>query len=1047
VQYQAIWISTFTADGGQVATLSLPIGPTSVLALIGAQFFAVDSEGNIVLAGDYSGTATFGSTSLTSTDSVTNLFGPSGYFNADVFVAKVSPQGAVAWAKSLGGSGSNYSAGVAVDSADNVVLGTIFGLGGTDGTGLGVSTLQKLSSDGSAMWSTSVAPDGLYNGIAVDPSGNAYATGYFGSGQDFGGGAITSVTGLVPFIVKYGPDGSFQWVNYANTVCPPGTPSCGDSLATPAQNQQVVIGEFIGFDPAGDPVLVSWGESAIGGGGIDFGVGTFPTYAATNIFLSAYSADVGRVLWAKQVPTILGGTPFALGVDGQGHVVLSGMYTGSMQVDGRLLVASIPENNIAYNAFLASFTAPSSTDTTPPAIGAGSDQSGAPIFTVPNNILAQATSSAGAVVFFMPPTAIDPANAGTSVACSPPPNTTYPIGTTTVTCTASDPVGNHSTATFTVAVVDTLPPIMTQVPSAITAQATGPGGATVTYTAPTAVDEVDGAITPVCTPASGATFAIGTTTVNCAATDAHGNKSSATFAVTVASTMLPVVTVPPSVTASATGPTGAVVAYTASATDLVDGTDPVTCTPASGSTFAIGTTTVTCTTTDTHGNTGAASFAVTVVDTTPPVVTVPANITTPATGPTGATVAYAASASDPIYGSITPTCTPASDSVFAIATTAVTCTATDAARNTASGTFTVTVTDTTPPVVAVPSNITTQATSPSGAAVTFTATATDLVDGTDPVTCSPAAGSTFALGTTTVSCTATDAHGNTDTASFTVTVVGQPSGDACTAASQCASGYCVTGVCCNTACGGGTAASCEACSVALGASVNGTCAAITTKNLSSSGVCSGAVCAPAGKTMSGNITVPASANCVLIGAYSGNVTEGKSSSLTLAGALVQGNVTATGGGSSLALLADASVKGNVQATNAASVTFSAGSSVGGNVQTTDTGSVAITNSTIGGNAQAQACGTFSLSGSTVKGNVQVQEDTGATNVTGDTVSGNVQIEQDADGVVSSGNKVKGNIQIQGNTGGVSVTGNTWSGNLQCQQNVPPATKPASQCGG
>src|SRR5262249_2481263 len=57
-----------------------------------------------------------------------------------------------------------------------------------------------------------------------------------------------------------------------------------------------------------------------------------------------------------------------------------------------------------------------------------------------------------------------------------------------------------------------------------------------------------------------------------------------------------------------------------------------------------------------------------------------------------------------------------------------------------------------------------------GAVVTFTATATDNVDGTDPVTCTPASGSTFPVGTTTVNCTATDAAGNYSSGSFKVTV-------------------------------------------------------------------------------------------------------------------------------------------------------------------------------------------------------------------------------------------------------------------------------------
>ena len=74
----------------------------------------------------------------------------------------------------------------------------------------------------------------------------------------------------------------------------------------------------------------------------------------------------------------------------------------------------------------------------------------------------------------------------------------------------------------------------------------------------------------------------------------------------------PVVTVPGNITTPATGPTGATVTYTASATDDRDGPLTPTCTPASGSTFPVGTTTVTCTATDTAGNTGTGSFTVTV---------------------------------------------------------------------------------------------------------------------------------------------------------------------------------------------------------------------------------------------------------------------------------------------------------------------------------------------------------------------------------------------------------------------------------------------------
>jgi hypothetical protein len=103
--------------------------------------------------------------------------------------------------------------------------------------------------------------------------------------------------------------------------------------------------------------------------------------------------------------------------------------------------------------------------------------------------------------------------------------------------------------------------------------------------------------------------------------------------------------------------------------------------------------------------------------------------------------------------------------------TIVTVTATDAAHNSTTGTFKVTVVDTTKPVLTVPADITIEATSAAGASVTFAATATDLVTATPTITYSTNPGSTFALGVTTVTVTATDAAHNSTTKTFKVTVV------------------------------------------------------------------------------------------------------------------------------------------------------------------------------------------------------------------------------------------------------------------------------------
>ena len=74
------------------------------------------------------------------------------------------------------------------------------------------------------------------------------------------------------------------------------------------------------------------------------------------------------------------------------------------------------------------------------------------------------------------------------------------------------------------------------------------------------------------------------------------------------------------------------------------------------------------------------------------------------------------------------------------------------------------------PTLTLPGNLQRDATGPTGANVTFSATAVDGNNQSVPVTCTPASGSVFAVGTTTVTCTATDAQGRKSTGTFTVTV-------------------------------------------------------------------------------------------------------------------------------------------------------------------------------------------------------------------------------------------------------------------------------------
>jgi TolB protein len=168
---------------------------------------------------------------------------------------------------------------------------------------------------------------------------------------------------------------------------------------------------------------------------------------------------------------------------------------------------------------------------------------------------------------------------------------------------------------------DTTPPTLINLPADITAEATGPAGAQVSWQAPTATDVNPAQPIVSCSPASGSTFAIGTTPVNCSATDAANNTANRSFMVKVQDTTSPNITnVPSNITTEATSSGGATVTFTKpTATDIVDGalsSDKVSCDHQSGDPFPIATTTVTCSATDSSGNEASASFTVTVIGAT-----------------------------------------------------------------------------------------------------------------------------------------------------------------------------------------------------------------------------------------------------------------------------------------------------------------------------------------------------------------------------------------------------------------------------------------------
>ena len=172
------------------------------------------------------------------------------------------------------------------------------------------------------------------------------------------------------------------------------------------------------------------------------------------------------------------------------------------------------------------------------------------------------------------------------------------------------------------------------------------------------------------------------------------------------------------------------------------------------------------------GMTGA-TFFLTVVTNTPPELDLPLDMTVEGDTTNGWTAAWTVAATDAEDDpDPTPVCVPTTGDVLPLGTTTIECSATDSGGLEVAGSFDVAVVDTTPPAInGVAGDTAVVSDDPAGAIATYAdPTATDVVDASPTVGCLPASGSTFAPGATTVTCTATDASGNSATATFVVSV-------------------------------------------------------------------------------------------------------------------------------------------------------------------------------------------------------------------------------------------------------------------------------------
>ncbi len=210
----------------------------------------------------------------------------------------------------------------------------------------------------------------------------------------------------------------------------------------------------------------------------------------------------------------------------------------------------------------------------------------------------------------------------------------FPVGVNTVTYEATDDAGNSVECSFTITVMEDVPPTITCPADIVVSNDLNECSAIVNYTAPVGDDNCGGAVTELIAGlASGSEFPVGSTTVTYEVTDISGNTAQCSFTVTVQDDELPVFDCPGTIEISADSNCEATYTF-----DMPMATDNCsiglaviqTEGPASGTTLGLGSTTFTFETTDDAGNTAQCSYNVTVVDDESPVFTVcPSDATIP----------------------------------------------------------------------------------------------------------------------------------------------------------------------------------------------------------------------------------------------------------------------------------------------------------------------------------------------------------------------------------------------------------------------------------
>jgi hypothetical protein len=259
-------------------------------------------------------------------------------------VAKYTPAGALVWARSFGGSGSSnagWGDDIKVDAAGNVYLGLDFAgsitVGGTTFTSAGTSdtVMVKLDNSGTVTWARQVGRSAASSsngiqGIAIDGSGNVYATGWFQGTATFAGQSLTNAAGPGTedaFIIKLDRTGTASWVQHL-----------GGSKRDNA-------GYGVAADAAGNVYVAGWFQGTVTIGGQTLtGAGNY------NGFLAQLNASTGAVRWTRTQDS---GDDWLnrVAVDAAGNVYTAGVFENTLTLGATRLTSAGD-----HDGFVAKYT-------------------------------------------------------------------------------------------------------------------------------------------------------------------------------------------------------------------------------------------------------------------------------------------------------------------------------------------------------------------------------------------------------------------------------------------------------------------------------------------------------------------------------------------------------------------------------------------------------------------------------------------------------------------------------------------------------------------